>query len=396
MLYRLWLLFAQVCTVCVAALFTISTLRPEWLNRPAGSNSAARSAPVTVAAPAGAPPASSSASGSQITFAPGASAALPSVVKIATSAERRRFRHPLFDDPAFERFFGRPRDSDPQLVLGEGSGVIVRADGYILTNKHVIEGAQNIQVELSDKRVFRARLVGTDPETDLAVIKVDSPDPLPAIVFGDSNALRPGDVVLAIGNPFGVFGSSVTMGIVSATGRTQIGDSNPFEHFIQTDAAINQGNSGGALVNTAGQLVGINTSIFTRTGDFSGIGFAIPTAVALPILEQLIATGRVERGFLGVTLSAVPLDAIKALGLKNNKGAFVQAVAADGPGSRAGLRPGDVIIRINRKPIEDRIEAVNAIAMTKPGTTIPITVVREGAELEIEVTLAARPTPRRG
>lgn len=394
MFHRLWLLFAQICTICVAALFTISTLRPEWLTRTPAVG--APPPPITVATTPPAASAAKPAESSAISFASAASTALPAVVKVAISTERRRFRHPLMDDPAFERFFGRPRDGGGQPMIGEGSGVIVRADGYILTNNHVVDGAQRIQVELSDKRTLPARLIGADPETDLAVIKVDAEGTLPAIVFADSNALRQGDVVLAIGNPFGVFGHTVTMGIVSATGRTQIGDGNPFESFIQTDAAINQGNSGGALVNLAGHLVGINTSIFTRTGDFSGIGFAIPTSVALPVMEQLIANGRVQRGYLGVTLGSLPAQgATTASNQRNERGAIVEAVVSDGPGARAGLRPSDIIIAVNGKPVEDRIEATNAIAMTPPGSTIAIKVIRDGVEREVEVTLGTRPRLQR-
>ncbi|TAG72021.1 MAG: 2-alkenal reductase, partial [Burkholderiales bacterium] len=250
MLKRLWLVFAQVCTVCLAALFTVSTLRPDLLNR---------SAPTPPSAALPLPPANSQTapvvSNANVVAAAGlsdaAKRALPSVVKIATSAERR-FRHPLMEDPMFERFFGRDRQMrESQPLTGQGSGVIVRADGYILTNNHVVEGAEKIQVELYDKRVFAAKKIGVDPESDLAVIKIEATE-LPALAFDDSEKLSPGDFVLAIGNPFGVFGNSVTMGIVSALGRTQIGDGSPFESFIQTDAAINQGNSGGALVNASG------------------------------------------------------------------------------------------------------------------------------------------------
>ncbi|MFN3629006.1 MAG: S1C family serine protease [Casimicrobiaceae bacterium] len=394
MIYRLWLLFAQICTICVAALFTVSTLRPEWLTR--SSVPSAVPPPITVAPPPPTEPPTQPVGTGTISFASAAATALPAVVKVAISAERRRFRHPLLDDPAFERFFGRPRDGGGQPTIGEGSGVIVRADGYILTNNHVVDGAQHIQVELSDKRTLPARLIGTDPETDLAVIKVDADGALPAIVFADSNRLRQGDIVLAIGNPFGVFGHTVTMGIVSATGRTEIGDGNPFESFIQTDAAINQGNSGGALVDLAGHLVGINTSIFTRTGDFSGIGFAIPTSVALPVMEQLIANGRVQRGYLGVTLGSRPAPgASSASSQRNERGAVVEAIVSDGPGARAGLRPNDVIIAVNGKPVNDRIEATNAIAMTPPGSTIIIKVLRDGVERDVEVTLGTRPRLRR-
>jgi len=237
-------------------------------------------------------------------------------------------------------------------------------------------------------------LIGTDPDTDLAVIKIEGGE-FPAVAFGDSQALQVADVVLAIGNPFGVFGNTVTMGIVSALGRTQVSDANPFESFIQTDAAINQGNSGGALVNATGELIGINSSIFTRTGDFSGIGFAIPSALARPIMEQLIATGEVKRGYLGVNLGAVTPEIAKALALKDLRGAFVAAVLDGAPGSRAGLRVNDVIVEINGRATPDRTDAVNLIAMTAPDQTIPLKVLREGQPVELRVTLGKRPPTKR-
>lgn len=394
MLKRLWLVFAQVCTVCLAALFTVSTLRPDLLNRSAPT-------PPVAATPLpslGTSPAAPAINNANVVAAAGlsdaAKRALPAVVKIATSAERR-FRHPLMEDPMFERFFGRDRQlRESQPLTGQGSGVIVRADGYILTNNHVVEGAEKIQVELFDKRVFTAKKIGVDPESDLAVIKIEATE-LPAIPFDDSEKLSPGDFVLAIGNPFGVFGNSVTMGIVSALGRTQIGDGSPFESFIQTDAAINQGNSGGALVNASGNLVGINTSIFTRTGDFSGIGFAIPTAIAKPILEQLIANGEVRRGYLGATLGSITPELKERLSLRDSKGAFVAAVLDDGPGARGGVRPNDVILEINGRAVADRTDAINVIASTPPDRTISLKVLRGSDTKEVSVTLGKRPAVTR-
>ncbi len=401
MLTRLWLVFAQVCTICVAILFTVSTLRPEWLARvttvapmtPVAAANPATGATVNTAIAAN----TSAAPQHPRSFSEAAKRALPSVVKVATSAQRRA-RNPLMDDPNFQRFFGRQgadeNTQQKQQLLGEGSGVIVRADGYILTNNHVVEGAQQIQVELTDKRVLPAKVIGVDPDTDLAVIKIEGTD-FPAITFGDSQALQVADVVLAIGNPFGVFGNTVTMGIVSALGRTQVSESNPFESFIQTDAAINQGNSGGALVNSNGDLIGINSSIFTRTGDFSGIGFAIPTALARPIMDQLIATGEVKRGYLGVNLGAITSEVAQRLALKDQKGAFVGAVLDGAPGSRAGLRVNDVIVEINGQATSDRTDAVNTIAMTAPEQTIPLKVMRQGEIVELKVTLGKRPTTKR-
>ena len=399
MLKQLWLVFAQVCTICVAILFTVSTLRPEWLARSGGVLPSSASG--ALIAPAAMPVANSASKGTiavgtqqASSFSDAAKRAQPSVVKIATSSQRRK-SHPMMDDPTFQRFFGKQREeSNAQQMLGEGSGVIVRADGYILTNNHVVEGSQQIQVELTDKRVFPAKVIGIDPESDLAVIKIEG-EQFPAIDFADSQALQVADVVLAIGNPFGVFGNTVTMGIVSALGRTQVSESSPFESFIQTDAAINQGNSGGALVNTKGELVGINSSIFTRTGDFSGIGFAIPSALARPIMEQLIATGEVKRGYLGVNLGAITPDIAARLSLRDAKGAFVGAVIDGAPGSRAGLRVNDVIVEINGKATLDRTEAVNTIALASPEQTIPLKIIRQGEMLDIKVTLGKRPAVKR-
>jgi serine protease DegQ len=398
MLKRLWLVFAQVCTVCVAVLFTVSALRPEWL---AKGGPAVQPPPPALPVPSepkkaatGATDATPTSLAGKASLSEAAKRALPSVVKISTSAERR-FRHPFMDDPMFQRFFGRDRQerAEAQPMIGQGSGVIVRADGYILTNNHVVEGAEKIQVELYDKRIFSAKKIGIDPESDLAVIRVEATD-LPALPIEDSNKLSVGDWVLAIGNPFGVFGNSVTMGIVSALGRTQLAEGNPFESFIQTDAAINQGNSGGALVNAAGELIGINTSIFTRTGDFSGIGFAIPTSLAKPILEQLIAYGEVRRGYIGATLGAVTPEVKDRLSLKDSKGAFVAAVVDGGPGARAGVRPNDVIVEVNGRAVSDRAEAINAIAGTPPEQTISVRLLRGGETRDVNVTLGKRPSLR--
>lgn len=401
MFKRLWLVFAQVCTICLAAFFTVSTLRPEWFSKPPAPVPALPTLPPVAANdPANAKSGSSvdstaaaaalAASGKSISLSDAAKRALPAVVKISTSAGRR-YRHPFFDDPRFQQYFGRDGQQESQPLSGQGSGVIVRADGFILTNNHVIDGAERIQVELYDKRVFPAKKVGVDPESDLAVIRIDATD-LPALPIDDSEKVLVGDLVLAIGNPFGVFGNSVTMGIVSALGRTQISDGNPFESFIQTDAAINQGNSGGALVNLSGNLIGINTSIFTRTGDFSGIGFAIPTSLAKPILEQLIAYGEVRRGYIGATLRMITPDIKNRLALKDPKGAFVEAVIDGGPGARAGIRPNDIIVEVNGRTIVDRADAINAIASLPPEQTVAIKVLRGGDIRELNVTLAKRPS----
>src|SRR5213594_1809111 len=291
-MYRLWLIFSQAATIAVAALFVVSTFRPEWLPPRAGAQVAlsiaqpSSAGPMQVAARTGPAPAS---------YYDAVQRATPSVVNIFTSKEIKSPRHPLLNDPIFRRFFGDQLPDEAQRAASLGSGVIVSSKGYVLTNHHVVEAADEIEVALTDGKKLKARAVGSDPETDIAVLHVEGA-PLPAITFGDADGLRVGDVVLAIGNPFGV-GQTVTMGIVSALGRSQLGI-NTFENFIQTDAAINPGNSGGALIDTAGNLVGINTAIYSRSGGSLGIGFAIPASSAKQVMEQIIQTGTVIRGWI--------------------------------------------------------------------------------------------------
>src|SRR3954466_15240507 len=276
MLVRLWLIFAQAATVAVAVLFVVSTFRPEWLPARHGAPAATLAPSASSATSSGAPTAS---------YYEGVQRAMPAVVNISTSKEIRSPRHPLLNDPIFRRFFGDQLPDEAQRASSLGSGVIVSTSGYVLTNHHVVEAADEIEVALADGKKLLAKVVGNDPDTDLAVLRVNAED-LPAITFGSSDALHVGDVVLAIGNPFGV-GQTVTSGIISALGRTGLGI-NTFENFIQTDAAINPGNSGGALVDVGGNLVGINTAIFTRTGGSMGIGFAIPVSTARMVLEQIV------------------------------------------------------------------------------------------------------------
>src|SRR5688500_8670386 len=288
-MHRLWLIFAQAATVAVAVLFVVSTFRPEWLPARGGASLAVvQQAPTTgplPAVPAGGP------------FNTAVQRAQPSLVNISASKEIRAPRHPLLNDPLFRRFFGDQPADEAQRTSSLGSGVIVSSAGYVLTNHHVVEAADEIEVALHDGKKLLAKVVGNDPDTDLAVLRIDAEN-LPSITFGSSDALRVGDVVLAIGNPFN-FGQTVTAGIVSALGRTGLGI-NTFENFIQTDAAINPGNSGGALVDAGGNLVGINTAIFTRSGTSSGIGFAIPVSTAKMVLEQIVKSGSVTRGWIGV------------------------------------------------------------------------------------------------
>src|SRR5688572_15521868 len=326
---RLWLTFAQAATVAVAALFVVSTFHPEWLPSrvPAGQISVVQQAPSTGPLPAVA---------STGSYHGAVQRATPSVVNIFTSKEIRSPRHPLLNDPIFRKFFGDTEEA--QRASSLGSGVIVSNTGYVLTNHHVVEAADEIEVALHDGKKLLAKVVGNDPETDLAVLRVSS-DTLPAITFGSSDALKVGDVVLAIGNPFGV-GQTVTGGIVSALGRTGLGI-NTFENFIQTDAAINPGNSGGALVDVGGNLVGINTAIFSRSGGSMGIGFAIPVSTAKMVLEQIVKSGGVTRGWIGVEVQEITPAVAVSFKLQTTRGALIAGVLRGGPADKAGVKPGD-------------------------------------------------------
>lgn len=314
----------------------------------------------------------------------------PAVVTIRSERRVRAPRqHPFFDDPFFQEFFGQrfgqlqPRREG--VRRGLGSGVLVTADGYILTNHHVIDGAEEIKVELADKRILDARIVGSDPPSDLAVLKVNANE-LPLLTLGDSDKVRVGDVVLAIGNPLNV-GQTVTAGIISAKGRTTGLSDGSFESFLQTDAPINQGNSGGALVNTYGELVGINSQILTPTGGNIGIGFAIPSNMARGVMEQLTKSGQVRRGKLGVTIQPVTSDIAAGLGLKETRGVIVNGLEEVGPAAAAGLRRGDVIVAINGSAISDGNSLRNLVAAAAPGTEITLTIVRDGAEQQVRATL---------
>lgn len=314
----------------------------------------------------------------------------PAVVTI-TSARRVRAarQHPFFDDPRFREFFGLPRvpeNEQQQQVRGLGSGVIVSNDGYILTNHHVIDGAEEITVGMSDERTFPAKLVGSDPPSDLAVLKIDQTN-LPVLNMGDSDRARVGDMVLAIGNPLGLE-QTVTAGIISAKGRSTGLSDGTFEDFLQTDAPINQGNSGGALINAGtGDLIGINSQILSPTGGNIGIGFAIPINMARNVMDQLIRTGAVRRGSLGVTIQPVTPDAMSKLGLQNARGALVNSVVPGGPADRAGVRAGDVIIAVNGTQITDTNALRNIIARTAPGTEVTLSVWRNGREEQLRVRL---------
>src|SRR5216110_3942851 len=388
LMYRLWLIFSQAATIAVAALFVVSTFRPEWLPPRAGAQVAlsiaqpSSAGPMQVAARSGPAPAS---------YSEAVQRATPSVVNVSTSKEIRSPRHPLLNDPVFRRFFGDEMPDDAQRASSLGSGVIVSNSGYVLTNHHVVEAADEIEVALADGKKLLAKVVGNDPETDLAVLRVDAEN-LPAISFGSSDALRVGDVVLAIGNPFGV-GQTVTSGIVSALGRTGLGI-NTFENFIQTDAAINPGNSGGALIDAQGNLIGINTAIFSRSGGSMGIGFAIPVSTAKVVLDQIVKYGSVTRGWIGVEVQELSPEMADSFKLGSTRGALIAGVLRGGPADKAGVKPGDVLIQIEGKPVIDPPAMLNLVAALAPGSAATMKVKRQGQDMDASVTVGRRPKPQ--
>jgi serine protease Do len=329
---------------------------------------------------------------------------LPAVVNISTSkvvkAPKGGGQNPFEDDPFFRQFFGNPngggggQEQEPreQKEHSLGSGVIVSADGYIMTNNHVVDGATDVEVSLMDKRQFKAKVVGTDPRTDIAVLKIPATG-LASVTIGSSAKMKVGDIVLAIGDPFGI-GETATMGIVSATGRRSLDIEGPggYEDFIQTDASINPGNSGGALVNTRGELIGINTAIISNGGGGNqGIGFAVPIDMARHVMEQLVSTGKVSRGYLGVSIQEVTPQLQKAFGLPSAQGALIGDVTSDGPGGKAGLQKGDVITAINGQPVPDYTDLRLRISQTAPGTAVKLDVYRNGQKREVPITLGEVP-----
>ncbi len=325
-----------------------------------------------------------------VSYAAAVERAAPAVVNIYSSRVVERDQHPLMSDPFFRQFFGDDVPARQRMLSSLGSGVIVSEDGYVLTNHHVIGGADQIQVALRDGRETLAEVIGTDPESDLAVLRIDL-DELPVIELADSGEVAVGDVSLAIGNPFGV-GQTVTMGIISATGRSHLG-LNAYEDFIQTDAAINPGNSGGALVNPEGALVGINTAIFSRSGGSQGIGFAIPANLARNILEELVTQGRVIRGWLGVEAQELNPELAASFGLQAPRGVVIAGVVPGGPADEAGLQPGDVLLAIDGRPILDARVTMADIAAVAPGESLPLTVVRGGETLQMILEVGERPPP---
>lgn len=321
-------------------------------------------------------------------YAAAVSYASPAVANLYSTKVVSTPIHPLFSDPLLRHFFGDSLPQQRRLESSLGSAVIMSGEGYLLTNHHVVANAEQIVVALRDGRETLGRVIGTDPETDLAVLKIDLPE-LPVIKTGESDQIRIGDVVLAIGNPFGV-GQTVTMGIISATGRNQLGI-NTYEDFIQTDAAINPGNSGGALVDAGGQLLGINTAIFSRSGGSQGIGFAIPVKLATSVMESIIEHGKVVRGWLGLEVQTLTPELAEAFGLGQRPGILVAGVLRDGPAARAGLRPGDIILSIAGQLAGDGRSSMNQVAKMRPGELMPMLVLRQGAELELQAEVGVRP-----
>jgi serine protease DegQ len=376
-----WLLFAQATTVALAVFFIINTLKPGLLP------TATRGGVVTLYENA----TSGNDSGiPNVGFSVAAQKVMPVVVNIFTRTEVKTSRNPFMDDPRFRFFFGDQFDeqnSEPSSSLG--SGVIVSHDGYILTNHHVIEEADQIEVALADGRHAKGHIIGSDPETDLAVIKIDLPGNLPAITFGHAEQARVGDVVLAIGNPFGV-GETVTMGIVSALKRNHLG-LNTFENFIQTDAAINPGNSGGALVDANGNLLGINSAIYSPNGGSLGIGFAIPVSTAKKIMEQIIQTGSVTRGWVGVAVQEITPELAESFKLHDTKGVLISEVVRGSPADKASIKPGDILLSVADNALSDSTAMLETISALPPGKVVTLKLLRNQTEVDVQVKVGKRP-----
>ena len=373
---RLWLLFAQTVTVLVAIWFVLITLKPEWVQRPSWNNDLQ----VFEVAPGAISPTVSAGS---LSYA--AKKASPAVVSINTSQKAGLQKN---KDPWFRYFFG---DQDDSAQTGLGSGVIVSPQGYILTNNHVVEAADEILVMLNDGRQTKAKVIGTDPETDLAVLKVNL-DKLPVMVMNNSEQVQVGDIVLAIGNPFGV-GQTVTSGIISALGRNQLGI-NTFENFIQTDAAINPGNSGGALVDVQGNLLGINTAIYSKSGGSMGIGFAIPVSIAKQVLEGIVKDGLVTRGWIGVEPTELTPELAQTFNVNRQEGVIITGVLQTGPAFKAGVRPGDMLLAVNDHKVQNVAELLAQVSLLKPGVDAQLKILRKEQEQVLSVTPLQRPKVR--
>lgn len=378
--------FLQAATVGIVAAFLLLLIKPEWFGSTppvVELQQAGVHAPRTAAGPAAAAPAS---------YADAIEPAARAVVNVYTAKVITRQRHPLLDDPLLQYFFGDQLKAPRQrLQTSLGSGVIVSPQGYVLTNNHVIDGADEIQVLLQDGRSARAALVGADKDSDLAVLRIDMEE-LPVLTLASMEKLRVGDVALAIGNPFGV-GQTVTLGIISATGRNHLGI-NRYEDFIQTDAAINPGNSGGALVNAWGELIGINTAIYSRTGGSMGIGFAIPVHMAVDVMKQIIENGRVDRGWLGIEAQDLTPQLAESFSLRDTRGMLVAGVLRDGPADRADIQPGDILVRIGGKDVANAQTAMTLIAQRGSGVEILLEGIRNGEPFRTTAVTGSPPDTR--
>ena len=375
---KFWLIFAQTVTISLAVLFVLQLFNPNILGMRDKTvlvkQAETRTSPVA-----------------PNSYSVAAKKAMPSVVNIFTSKQIAAPIQPRIDDPRFQDFFGDPSEEQTRRENSLGSGVIVGSQGLILTNNHVVESADEIEIALADGRTAPARVVGTDPETDLAVIKVDLKN-LPAITFGRSDQTSVGDIVLAIGNPYGI-GQTVTQGIISAVGRNHLGI-NTFENFIQTDAPINPGNSGGALIDVDGNLVGINSAIFSRDGGSLGIGFAIPVSLAKQVMEQIIRQGSVTRGWIGIEAQDITPELAESFKLKTARGSLIAGILRNSPADHAGLKPGDILLEINGREVTDSSTMLNLISVLKPEKLATLKIMRDQTEMNIAITVGKRPRPQ--
>ena len=378
----------QTVMTGLAAAFLYVLLVQPYLLRDSTRIVEVRETP-TASSPAVSTPAATDSRSGPVSYADAVEIAIPAVVNIHTAKVITRRVHPLLQDPVFQQFFGDHfAKARKEIQTSLGSGVLISEQGYVLTNNHVIEGADQIQVLLADGRSAKATVVGIDTDTDLAVLYIHSGN-LPSLVIGDSSKLRVGDVVLAIGNPFGV-GQTVTSGIISATGRNHLGIT-AYEEFIQTDAAINPGNSGGALINTRGELIGINSAIYSRSGGSQGIGFAIPINLAKGVMTQIIETGHVVRGWLGIEAQDMTPQLAETYGLNYRPGMLIGGVMVDGPAGKAGLEPSDIVVAINGETIEETSEAMKTISGQPPGTVITLAGYRKDVPFTLQVQVMQRP-----
>lgn len=377
MMKKFWLIFAQTVTISLGLLYVLRLFYPHLLSPPTKTVFIEQAPQQVLGA-------------NTSSYSLAAKKAMPSVVNIFTSKKVAKTPHPFLNEPLFRHFFGEEFDYPPQRENSLGSGVIVSPQGLIITNHHVVESAEEIEVALADGRSMPAKIVGNDPETDLAVLKVDMSN-LPAITLAEADKSAVGDVVLAIGNPFGV-GQTVTQGIISALGRNHLGI-NTFENFIQTDASINPGNSGGALIDTQGNLVGVNSAIYSRSGGSMGIGFAIPVSLVKQVMDQIIHQGSVTRGWIGIEAQDITPELADSFHLPHATGSLISGIIVGSPAEKAGLRLGDVLLAINKKNIENSAGMLNLISGLPPNKVANLQIIRNGREIIVPVLIGKRPKP---